>query len=183
MIHDAIMNHIHSALEADLVYGPPLDDNAIPGAIVIGEMQGEPLDPDEARISVTVHENDPDVIYNTTSTTGMTDSWNDEIAFVEIGGSATWYRRFTVKARALLVDTGEDIVTTRQIVSALRKRIEKTLLNLSFGEIEEDGEFVSKGVFSDQIKGEMVQAGGPPDAFDYYIKIRFQVETTTGVKP
>ena len=111
----------------------------------------------------------------------MSGSWEDEIAEIECGGSETWNRRFTVKARCLLVTTGEDKDATRAIASTVRHRIEKTIQNLSFAGVEDDGEYVSRGAVSTSTKGEMMQSGGPPDAFDYFIKIRFEVQTTTGV--
>ncbi len=39
------------------------------------------------------------------------------------------------------------------------------------------------GPFSDTILSEMVQAGGPPDAYDFFIKVRFEVLTTQLVMP
>ena len=42
-------------------------------------------------------------------------------------------------------------------------------------------EYVSRGVLSENIRAQVVQAGGPPDAYDFHIKIRFEVLTTEGL--
>ena len=96
---------------------------AIAGVVMAGPLQGNP-DPDVARISVTVHENDPDQM------TGAAPArmWQDEPLSVEIGSGraiTTWSRKFTVKARCLLEGTREDLDTARQIASTVRSRIEK----------------------------------------------------------
>ncbi len=114
----------------------------------------------------------------------MSDTWGDEVAEIECGGSVTWKRRFSVKGRLLFVNTGEGLSEARTIAAVVRQRIENTLLNLDFGDVsDEHGEYVSRGVVSYALKGEMVQAGGPPDAYDYHIKVRFELQTTTGVNP
>jgi hypothetical protein len=180
VIHNEILTHIQAALQAALIDDIPDDDLARAGIVMLGPLQGNP-DPDQARISVTLHENDPDRFYGTTGTSAITTEWDDEIIEVECGGSATWNRRFTVKARCLYVITGEDLTTAREIAATVRNRIEKTLLNLSFADVKTDDEFVSRGVLATSMKGEMLQAGGPPDAYDYHIKVRFELQTTTGV--
>jgi hypothetical protein len=183
MIHDAILQRLQDELEAALITNILPDDAALATIVKLGPLQGDPA-PDDARIAITLHENDPDVIYEP-GTTGMTDKWNDEPSLIECGGSITWYRRFSVKARCLFIDTGEDLDAARKIASTIRDRIEATLLNASFAGVVDatSGEFVSKSVFSHSLKGETIQAGGPPDAYDYHIKVRFQVETTRGVQP
>ncbi|MGW8177860.1 MAG: hypothetical protein ACWGQW_03585 [bacterium] len=185
MIHDAITTAVVAQLTIDLITNPLVadpNDNAIPAIIQEGPLQSEP-DPADARISVTVHENDPDEVYKPANTT-LTGSWADTVAEIECGAAITWYRRFTVKARCLLVNTGEDLDTTRQIASTVRDRIEMSLLNMNFGSVSDPdtGEYVAKSVLSPGLKGEMIQAGGP-EAYDYHIKVRFQVETTRGVQP
>ncbi len=179
-IHDVILDEVREALQAALIDEIPTDDPTRAGVVKRGPLQGDP-DPDQARISVTLYENDPDRFYGATGTTALTEMWDDEIAEVECGGSITWRRRFTVKARCLLVNTQEDETAARTVASTIRSRIEKTLMRITLKNVTEDGEFVSKSIFNDAIKGEMVQAGGPPDAYDYHIKVRFQVETTIGV--
>jgi hypothetical protein len=180
VIHDAILTTIRDALQAALIDDIPSDDQARAGVVFLGPLQGEP-DPESARISVTLHENDPDIVYKPGST-GMTDSWQDEVAEIECGAAITWKRRFSVKARCLLESSGENLASARTIASTLRSRIETALLGIPFNDIQaEGGEYVAKRILSDAIQGEMIQAGGPPDAYDYYIKVRFQVETTTGV--
>lgn len=180
MIHNDILIHVQAALQAALIDDIPDGDPTKAGVVMLGPLQGNP-DPDQARISVTLHENDPDRFYGATGTSGITTEWDDEIAEVECGGSVTWNRRFTVKARCLYVLTGENLTDAREIAATVRGRIEKTLLNLSFAGVQSDGEFVSRGVLATSMKGEMIQAGGPPDAYDYHIKVRFELQTTTGV--
>ena len=182
MIHEALLDYAEAELTAALITNIPADDEARAGVVTQGSLQGDP-DPDQARISVTLHENDPDAIFGRDGTSGMTDAWDDEIAEVECGGSTTWNRRFTVKARCLFVNTQEDKASAQRVARTVRHRIETALLAMSFTGIQSDGEFVSRGVFSDSLKGEMVQSGGPPDAYDYFIKVRFEVQTTTAVTP
>jgi hypothetical protein len=182
-IHEPIVQKVVAELQAALIDRVDPADPARAGVVMAGLLQGDP-DPDQARISVTVHENDVDDFYGKEGTSAISGSWEDEVAELECGGAITWKRRFTVKARCLLVNTQEGAAVARNIASTVRKRIEKTLLSISFASIQdEDGEYVAKGVFSDALKGEMVQAGGPPDSYDYHIKVRFQVETTAGVQP
>ena len=180
MIHDLITRKAVDMLVLALMDELPSDDIARAGAVVTGPLQGNP-DPDQARISVTVHENDPDTFYGTKSS--MSSAWTDEVLELECGGSITWKRRFTVKARCLLVNTAEDKDLARRIASSVRSRIERTLLKSTWNDIvdEESGEYVSMGILNNGLSGEMVQAGGPPDAYDYHIKIRFELYTTVGV--
>ena len=181
MIHSQIADFLEETLQEALIDGVLSGDDARAGVILQGPLQGDP-DPDAARISVTIHENDPDVVYKS-GTSGMSDAWEDEVAEIECGGSITMKRRFTVKARCLLVDTAESLSDARRIAATLRSRIEAALINANFNGLSDgSGEFVSKGVLSDSLKGEMIQAGGP-GSYDYHIKFRFQVETTKGVTP
>jgi hypothetical protein len=179
-IHDAIILALTEALSVatqDLI---PMDDTTRAGAVGPGPMQGNP-DPDVARIAINIFENDPDAFYNS-GASGMKDSWPDVVEEIECGGSITWKRRFTVTARCLLVNTQEDLLATRAIASKVRSRIEQTLLAFQGTGITDadTGEYVSLGVFGDTLKGEMIQAGGP-DAYDYHIKVRFELQTTIGV--
>jgi len=180
MIHDAILEHIKANFITDLIDN--VSDNAKVYQVVLGPIQDDP-DVSEARLSVTLHENDPDGVYKPGST-NLTDSWEDMPVEIECGGSITFLRRFTTKARVLLDTTGEDLSTARDIASKLRSRIETSLLNMRFTDVNdpETGEYVSKRVLNSGIRGEMIQAGGP-EAYDYHIKVRFQVETTRGVQP
>jgi hypothetical protein len=60
----------------------------------------------------------------------------------------------------------------------VRSRIEKSLIKIDFGQITaDDGEIVTRGITSDMIRGETLQSGGPPDAYDIHIKIRFEILT------
>jgi hypothetical protein len=178
LIHSLIINRIVEALQANLIDNIPADDPAIAGVIMKGPLQGDP-DPDEARISVTVHENDPDAIYGG-APTQMKDAWVDEIAEVECGAdvySVFWNRRFTVKARALLVNTGENLEQTREIASTLQTRIVRTLLGIEWNGVADENEYVSRGSLGMGLKAEALQGGGPPDSYDYYVKVRFDIQT------
>lgn len=179
-MHEAIVNHIVENIYDDLTLGIAIDDIAVAGSVIPGPLQGDP-DPDQARINVTVYENDPDGFYGSGGTSAKTDGWSDQVSEVECGGSVIWNRRFTIKARCLLVNTGEDRDATRSIASTVRSRIEHCLLNIRWGEIKDTdtNEYVSRGVLAESLQGEMVQAGGPPDAYDYHIKVRFELQTTT----
>ena len=154
-------------------------DVARAGAVLIGPIQDDPS-PDSARISVTLHENDPDRLIKG-SVTGMTEDWSDEVDDIEIGGAVTYVRRFTLKARCLLVNSREDLDAARNIASTVRERCERTILSLPFTGITSGNEYVSRGILAEDFAGEMLQAGGP-EAYDYHIKIRFSILTTlTGV--
>lgn len=176
MIHNAILLVVRDTLERDLITNINPADPAIVGIVKLGDLQGEP-DPDAARISITLYENDPDGLISGMPT-GMNDKWSDEIDEIEIGGGITWKRRFTAKVRCLLENSKEDLEHTREIASTVRERLERSLRNMTFSSINETGEYVSRGVTSDALKGEMLQSGGPPDSYDYFIKVRFEVLTT-----
>jgi len=179
MIHDAILEHLQGVLKAALIDNIAEDDPSRAGVVVLGPLQGDPMDPDVARISVTLHENDPQDMESS--------AWDDQVADfedggIEIGGAVTTERRFTARARCLFENSGEDLQTARRIASTVRSRIEKALLSTTFGGVADDDEYVSRGILSRQLYGRMFQAGGPPDAYDFHINIRFEVLTTkTGV--
>ena len=174
-IHDLILVYVRDALQHSLIDGVPEDDPARAGIVTIGELQGDPT-PDDARISVTLHENDPEAAISGV-VSGLKAEWFDEVDEIECGGASTWVRRFTVKARCLLVNTAESLDDARAIASTVRERIEDTLSNLSFTGVANASEYVSRGVLSDEMMGEMLQAGGP-EAYDYHIKVRFSLLTT-----
>jgi hypothetical protein len=177
-IHDAILDKLQSELQVALIDSLAVDDPARAGVIMQGPLQGNP-DPDEARISVTLFENDPDQLAGG-GLGSNGERWDDRIVESEVGGLLTWARRFTIKARCLLANTQEDLTAARHIASTLRSRIEKTLLTMRFSDVRaDDGEYVSFGVDPENIHGSTVQSGGPPDAYDFHIKIRFEVFTTT----
>jgi hypothetical protein len=176
MIHNEILKTVETALNAALITDVGSSDVAAAGIVKLGSLQGEP-DPDTARISITLHENDPDR-FIPGAVTGLKDDWSDEVEFVEIGGATTWKRRFTIKARCLLDATKEGLSDTREIASTLRSRIEHALPGISFDAVRYDNEYVARGIVSETLKGEMVQSGGPPDSYDYFIKFRFDVLTT-----
>lgn len=175
-IHDEILTKIQSELQTVLIDDLAEDDATRAGVVKLGELQGEPEE-DSARISVTIHENDPDAFISG-AFTGMSNAWNDIVYDVEVGGVVTWRRRFTVKARCLLERTREGLEETRDIASTIRSRIEQTLLDISFTGVSSPNEYVARGIVSNELTGEMRQSGGPPDSYDYFIKFRFEVLTT-----
>ncbi len=174
-IHDLILLYVRDALQKALMDDVPEDDKARAGVIFIGPLQGSPT-PDDARISVTLHENDLDAAAPGVAS-GLKGEWVDEVDEIECGGASTWVRRFTVKARCLLVNSAESLDEARTIASTVRERIEDTLSRLPFTGVANASEYVSRGVLSDEMAGEMLQAGGP-EAYDYQIKVRFSVLTT-----
>jgi len=175
MIH-LIMTHLRDQLQAVLIEDIPTDDPTRAGFVKIGPYQGNPS-PEEGRITVSIHENDPDRIING-GVTGMRDEWSDEMDLIECGGAATMSRRFCIKVRCLFVKTGEAEDAAREIASTVRSRIERLLKKMSFNGVRTEDEYVARGVLSEDLKVEMMQAGGPPDAFDYIIKFHFSVLTT-----
>jgi len=179
MIHDDILNTVRDALELALITNVGTSDSAVVGIVKLGDLQGEP-DPDTARISITLHENDPDRFISG-AVTGLKDDWSDEVVEVEIGGATTWRRTFTIKARCLLESSKEGLTDAREIASTVRSRLEHALSGISFSTVEYDGEYVARGIVSDTLRGEMIQSGGPPDSYDYFIKFRFDVLTTRPV--
>jgi len=175
-IHDVVMEYVRDALEKALISDVLDDDPARAGVVKIGHLQGEPA-PDDARISITIHENDPDK-FTKGALTSIDGPWDDGVVEVEVGGTVTSERKFTIKARCLFANTREDLDAARNIASTLRDRIEKCLLKLRFSSVATTDEFVSRGIIATSFVGEMLQAGGPPDAFDYHLKIRFDIWTT-----
>lgn len=177
-IHDVVLDYLEDQLELALITEIDNDDVAVVGVVQQGPLQGKPA-PDAARINVTIHENDPDAFFDNPAS-AMKDAWPDEIALLETSEVVTWKRRFTVKCRCLLVRTKETKEEAREIASTLRTRLENTLLGLDFTNVAADnGEFVSRKAVARTMRSEMIQAGGPPNSFDYHIKVRFDVLTTT----
>jgi hypothetical protein len=176
-IHDGILTKVQDELQEAMIDAIEPADATRVGVVKLGPLQGDP-DPDDARISLTIHENDPDK-FITGSVTGMSGDWSDEVLFVEIGGATTWRRKFTVKCRCILEETQEDLLTAREVASTVRHRLERSLANISFNGLQVGDERVARGIVSSQLKGEMLQSGGPPDSYDYFIKFRFDLLTTT----
>jgi hypothetical protein len=176
-IHNAIMNHVKDTL--DDAFDQVTDTRLKPGVIKLGPLQGDPLDPDDARITIMIFENDPDE--------KDTFDWCDkpassEYGGLEIGGGITWLRRFTLKADCLFELSREDLDTARRIAGALKVKIEDILLKMSFSGIAVDDEYVSRGVIGYGLQSTMRQGGGPPDAYQFKLKMRFEVLTSrTGV--
>lgn len=177
-IHYQIMDLVERKLQKVLIDDiEPLDPTRV-GVVKQGDLQGDPIDPDEARIYVQIYENDPDK-FVTGAVTGMRDEWADRVLFTEIGGATTWIRRFTIKARCLLVDTQEDLMDGREIASTVRSRIEHALPEIAFTSVDPDqDEYVARRIVSNRLRSEMFQAGGPPDSYDFHIKVRFDLLTT-----
>ena len=176
-IHEEILTKIVGALQVCLIDGIDPTDAARAGVVMTGPLQGDP-DPDIARISITVHENDPDQLLGGA---GLSRPWQDEPISVEIGSGraiTTWSRKFVVKARCLLEGSHEDLEQARAIASTLRSRIEKCLSAIDFAGVETDDEEVTYGIVSFARRGETLQSGGPPDAYDFHIKFKFDLWTT-----
>ena len=177
-IHEGILERLRASLQAALIDNIPADDPARAGVVILGPLQGDPMDPDVARISIELYENDPDGFDE--------DPWSDEVedeeyGGIEIGGALTQARRFTLKARCLLENTRETLSEARAIASTVRDRLERALLKTSFKDVTAEKEYVSRGVLSQNLKSRMLQNGGP-DAYDFQILIKFEVLTTrTGI--
>lgn len=172
-IHDEILKHIRVELQTALIDSIAEDDPARAGLVILGPLQE---DPSQARISVTLHENDPDAYYKTQTSTIKID-WRDKVVLIETG-SHTWKRSFVAKARCLLERTKEEKGAARAVASTLRERIETALIEMSFTGVTSNGEYVSRPIMATSMKGEMVQAGGPPNSYDYHIKLMFDLLTT-----
>ncbi len=177
MIHAALINYIRERLEQSLRMDIPAGDPARGGVIKLGPLQGDP-DPDVARISVEVYYNDPDQMLRGSGMGAAPEAWDDQVEEVEVGGCVTWKRRFTVKARCLLEQSREALGDAHTIASTVRGRLEKALLFMDFSGIGTEDEYVARGITSEALRGEMIQAGGPPDSYDFHIKVRFDVLTT-----
>lgn len=178
-IHSVLLLRAQALLQQVLIDDPTAadpEDPAIAGVVMIGPLQGDP-DPDTARISVTLHECDPDEAASANM------PWRDEVVMVEIGGAVTSARRFTCATRCLLENTQEELLVARDIAGIIASRIERALLGEHFvGVVAGDGEYCSRGPMSESLTTQVLQGGGPPDAYDFAIKIRFDVWTTkTGV--
>ena len=175
-IHQAIIDHTVTLLQKTMIDDLLSTDSTRAGVVKKGDLQGEP-DPDVARISVTIHENDPDSIIGG-GISSMSDSWKDEVIEVEVGGGRTWSRKFTVKIRCLLDRTRESLSIAQSIASTVKERLEEAILSDPFSNIVDGGQYVARGPFADTFQSEMIQSGGPPDSYDYFIKVRFDVWTS-----
>lgn len=175
-IHSAIMNRVKDELTRMMITEIDENDVARVGAISLGPLNGEP-DPDVARISVTIHENDPDQFVSGAPSEAKS-HWMDEVDTIEIGSATTWKRRFTVKARCLLESTKETLEAARNVASTVRTRLERALPKISFSSILESDEIVVRRIVTSEMVSEMIQSGGPPDSYDFLIKVRLDVLTT-----
>jgi hypothetical protein len=178
-IHDPILTRLEETLTKMMITDVEDEDPARVGAIKVGPLQGEP-DPDEARISIELYYNDPDQAVAGSGLGQSREPWDDQVEEIEIGTTITWRRRFTAKVRCLLESTQEDLPRTRTIVSTVRSRLERALLKTKFVGVNTEDEYVSRGVLSENIRTIVAQSGGP-GAYDYHIKLRFEVLTTENV--
>lgn len=177
MIHATLINYLRSQIEQAMISSLPANNSSRGGVVKLGPLQGDP-DPDVARISIEVYYNDPDQTLRGSGMGGAPEAWDDQVEEVEVGGCITWKRRFTVKARCLLEQSREPLGDAHLIASTVRSRLEKALLFMDFSSIGTDDEYVARGITSESLRGEMIQAGGPPDSYDFHIKVRFDVLTT-----
>jgi len=178
MISDAIVDKVYTELTTALITDIEEDDPTRAGLILQGPFQDQE-DLERARIVIEIYENDPDK-FQRGAVTSMWGAWEDEVAELECGGSMIWNRRYTVKARALMTTTKEDVNSARLIASTLKDRVTRTLIGIDFASVHDDEEFVSRGILSNKIQAEAIQGGGP-QAYDYYIKVRFEVQTTLSI--
>lgn len=178
-IHKPILDRIAETLEEVLITSIDAEDPARAGVVKIGPLQGDP-DPDTARISVELYYNDPDRAIKGSGIGNDPEPWEDRVDEIEIGTTITWKRRFTAKCRCLLEGTQEELSDAHTIASVVRSRIERALLAARFADIRTEDEYVSRGVLSENLRGVVAQAGGP-GAYDFHIKIRFEVLTTERV--
>lgn len=171
-IHKTVMDHLERILTLALITNIGEDDPALAGVVKLGPLQGEP-EPDTARVSITIHENDPD----------DRERWHDRVVMVEIGNQITYARRFTVKGRCLLEDTRESLDVARSIVSTVKNRIEVAILSERWTGVEaEDGEYVARGAMARSVRSHVRQGGGPPDSYDFRVSIQFEIWTTKGLR-
>lgn len=174
-----IVNALYAALTTALIDDVP-GDPAIAGVIHKGPLQGDP-DPDQARISVVIHDNDPDAVKGIDGVTAMDSAWAHSNDLIEIGGGFpvhTTVRSFVVAARCLLEATGEDLDDAREIASTVLARIERTIKRMTWSGVASATEGVSSTAFN--LNSESIQSGGP-EAYDFLIKVRFQLRTTDEV--
>ena len=134
-IHQQIMDKLEDELQAAIIDDILFNNDTQAGVVKQGPLQGDP-EPDDARISVEIHENDPDSSYGTGNVSSMGEGWTDEVDEVEIGGNTIWSRKFTVKGRCLFDNTGETLQEAQQISRVLRNRLEDTILNISWAGIQ-----------------------------------------------
>jgi hypothetical protein len=174
MIHAAIMQKVMDELKPVLIDSIDPEDDTRVGYLGLGLMQGYPIEREDARISVTIHENDPDD-FEKHDPHGMFFIWKDEMDYPQEFNTVTWIRRFTVRVRCYFGRSKEGLVRARQIASVVRTRVEHTLTGVSFASIEVDGETVCLPVF--EMRGETGQFGYAPDEYDFYEKVRFAVKT------
>jgi hypothetical protein len=171
-IHQTVLDHIQHIMTVALISSVDPDDPTYCRVVKQGPLFDDPYDPDQARIFFEIYENDPEDF----------EQWQDRIVMVESSSVITMARRFTVKGRMLLEDTREPLLEARRIASIVKGRAETALLADDWTNIvADDGEYVSRGVLSRAFRSALKQSGGPPDSYDFKVKIQFEVWTTKGV--
>jgi hypothetical protein len=170
-IHEAVMDHLQEILEDALINNIGEDDEARAGIVIQGKLQGEPVDPDDARITVEIFENDPSGQF----------LWFDRVVMVETNGVVTMGRRFLIRIWALLEETQENLAAARKIASTLKARLEKAILSeLWTGVQSTEGEYIARGALARSMRTYVKQGGGP-ESYDFRIYSAFEIWTTKGV--
>jgi len=178
-ILNGVLNHTRDELIKACVTNLDEDDPSRAGIVKIGFLQGDP-DPDEARVSISIFPNDPDQEIRGSGIGNSPTSWEDNIVEEEVGGVLTWSRKFTIKARCLFTNGTEadDEVLARSLAATVKARIERTILRIKYDTVQSEDEYVARSPISANLLSSLVQSGGP-GAYDFYIKVRFDILTTT----
>lgn len=168
MITNSLLHVFKAQLQKVCIDDVPLSDTSRAGVVKIGPLQGEP-EPDVARISITVHPNDPD------RPTKML----DKVIEVNIPCSQIWNRYFTIKYRILLEPTHENLEQALTIASTVKARVEHAISSATYGSIRTSTESVQRGCQDVSSRHSLLQGGGPPDSFDFQGKFMFTIMTET----
>jgi len=157
-----ILNYFVAQLQATCIDPFPDSDPSKAGVVKLGPLQGEP-EPDVARISIEVHQNDPDDL----------ERWLDEVVEVEIPNAAIWSRKFTIKYQLLLDSTSEALIPALTLGSIIKERIERTIFKAKYAGVPD----VVRGAIATKSVSQLIHGGGPPDI--YNITGRFQFDVLT----
>ncbi len=173
-IHSEILDALDAHFTQKMITDIAEDDPTRAGVVKQGHLQG---DPSKARISVEIHLNDPDVILDGVPS-GFSENWHDKVHEVEIPKTITYNRRFALKVRCLLANTQENLAEAQEISSTVRQRAEEAILSASMSGVASGNEYACTHVVAETMDGEVIQSGGPPDAYDFIFKVRFEIRTT-----
>lgn len=165
-IIDAIMTHLQSHLEYELIDNIDLSDASRAGVVKVGPLQGDP-DVDVARISAELYYNDP----------ADEDDLHDEIIEWEMPRTAIWARWFTVLWRCLLVDSGEGLMEAKTVATTFEQRLIHALGTVSWTGVEGQNYEQIIGCPLEYIRATKSQGGGPNE-YDWQGKIQFSVLTS-----